>query len=157
MGVLNQPIPFWLQWVGLIATLLATGLTVWAAMSARRAADAATAARDAVLRQRDTLELSDLLQDLAELYSFLKLGDYDGLSARAGIIQGRIVRHKSLRYNQDTAVAAVLDQAREQLENIRRVAVQWTGKAENQPGRINQAIAVAYTLISEVLATRQDV
>lgn len=156
MNFLQQPIPNWLQWIGLLATLMATGLTVWAAVSAKRAQLRASEARDAAVQIGDIIQLTDLLQDLEELQGLLVREEFGSLAARANVIRGRIVRFKSRSYNLFTNVAVALDDVRDQLEEVRRVASEWTGKPENQPGRIQRAIALANEKLNEAIAKQQD-
>ncbi len=56
-----MPLPFWAEWAGLAATLIALGVTVWQSVRARRASELA---RAEVLRFRRVLDRHDLASRL---------------------------------------------------------------------------------------------
>lgn len=148
--------PIW-QWFGLLTTIVGTGLALWAALSARTAAQQAREARRAALRISQVFHLSDLLQELEDISDLLVGEEYISVAKRAMRVRGRVVRLKQDTHHSLGELVADLDLARDELEEISRLATEWTGKPENQSGRIQKEVASVYERLSKVLARQQFV
>jgi hypothetical protein len=88
INAINVPIPAWLQWIGLCATLLGTLTAIASALlalySARRAQSASASAALAAAAARRlgrVTQLGDLILDMQELQAMIRSGD-DGFLSR---------------------------------------------------------------------------
>lgn len=153
MDWLQNDIPHWLQWVGLLATVLGAGLAFWAALSAKGAKEQATEAKLQAIRLGSVLRLGDLIFDMQELQAMISRKDFHSISAKCSHLRGRVVRFKTESYNLlSESAAADLDLVREQLEAIGRVAATGKGLDENRLGRIQLAFGHANESINRVFA-----
>ena len=153
MGWLNREIPAFLQWIGLFATIAGTGLALWAALSAKRAKEQATEAKEAAIRLGRILQLSDLINDLHELQTMIARTDFEAIAAKSAHLRGRVVRFKTEGYNElSDREAADLDLAREQLEIMTIAAVKTRAADRGRIGNIQRALAVANESLNRIFA-----
>ncbi|MBI1354952.1 MAG: hypothetical protein GC160_11445 [Acidobacteria bacterium] len=84
-----MPLPFWAEWLGWAATLIALGITVWQSVKARKASELA---RGEVLRFRDVLNVHDLSASLAAGIEALDGLRRDGSGREPKALQDRFGR-----------------------------------------------------------------
>lgn len=156
MGWLNDPLPNWVQWLGLATTVLGTGLAFWAAPSATRASRIASEARAAAVRIGRTLELSDLLSDMQELHAMLARRDFESITAKASNLRGRVVRFKVQAYTLLLEeYASDLDTARTHLESIESEASSSRTVDATKILRISSAWGHAFEALNRVFGIQQ--
>jgi DNA anti-recombination protein RmuC len=153
MGFLNEPIPNWLQWVGLIAGLAATGLTTWAALSARGARQAAQAARRAAERAGNELQLLDLIEDVREIEGMVARREFESIASKANRLRARIVRFKQQTYNDLLEPGREkLDASRETVQSIERHALNSRISESTRIQRISDSLGRVSELLSTLAA-----
>ena len=132
---MDDNLPYWLQWVGLLATLGGAGVSlaslIWAiraARSAKTASEEATLAKQAATRLGRVAQVGDLINDMQELQAMIARSDFPAIAAKASHLRGRVVRFKGESYTDlSEEEQQGLDSARDQLEIIGRESA--VGKA----------------------------
>lgn len=156
MGEGDHGIPGWLLWSSAIASILSFFAASWAAWRAKGAREQAILAKIAATRLGRIVQLSDLMEDMKELQVMLARSDFLAIAAKSQHLRGRVVRFKAEAYSElEESERESLDEAREQLEAIAKVAA--TGKAtdKNRLGRIQIGYGHANEALNRVFAVHR--
>ncbi|OHB68749.1 MAG: hypothetical protein A2V70_01800 [Planctomycetes bacterium RBG_13_63_9] len=156
----TQNLPYLVQTIGLIATVLGVALgtasLVWAYKAAQRAMGAREAAEEAsraATRAGRIAQLSDLIADMQELQTMLARVDFLAIAGKANLLRGRIVRFKGEGYNElSDEQKENLDLVRAQLEGIAEVALKSRPMDETKAARIHIGYGIANEALNKVLA-----
>jgi hypothetical protein len=157
-------LPYGIQWLGLAATLVGTGLgaasLVWAikaAVRAKSAREMANQARAAAVRAGRVAHLSDLIADMQELQAMLARCDFLAIAGKANLLRGRIVRFKAEAYNElGVEEKENLDLARGHLEGVAKVAATSTANEESKAGRVQLGYGNANEALNKVVAIHRQ-
>jgi len=152
MGFITQPIPDWLQWIGLIVGIAGTGLTVWAALNARNARIAAEHAALAARRIGREVQVLEILEGMGELQTLIARGDLELTAMKAGHLNSQIVRFASEAYDElEAPEQNCLIVLREQISSIVERASQRRGSDDARNRRIQLSYAFAKESLSRLL------
>lgn len=153
MGGAEPSLPLWLQWLGLVATLVGAAFSMWAALSAKSARKQAVLARQAAISLGRVTQLGDILSDMQELQTLITRGDFDGIAPKATHLRGRIVRFKEEAYSElSDDVMEHLDAARDQLREIEKASSVGAALPATRKGRIQVAYGHAMEHLNSVFA-----
>jgi hypothetical protein len=153
MDWLSQDVPPIWQWVAFFATIVGTGMAVWAALSAKAARDQAKEARDAAILLGRVLQLSDLVSGMQELQSMLSRSEFVSVAEKSTHLRGRIVRFKQQAYDALNAETREhLDNVRDQLHQITDAAMHPKTADSTKRDAIQQAFAAANESLNRVFA-----
>ena len=147
------------QWIGLVATLVGTGVGVFglicawlAARRAKGAREAAEMAERAATRAGRIARLADLIDDMQELQVLLAEGNFSAIARKANLLRGRVVRFKREAYTElSNEEQQDLDSSREQLSIVAKVAL-GEAKEQNKAKRIQLAYGIANESLNRVFA-----
>lgn len=153
MGWLQQAVPNWAQWIGLLATMVGTAFSLWAVINSRGAKKQANLARQAAVRLGQIAQLGDLIAEMQELQVMLARTDFDSIVMKCNHLRGRVVRFKNEAYNDlSEEQAANLDGARAQLEIMSEVAVSIRATDSSRIGKIQLAYGRAHEALNQVFS-----
>ena len=156
MAWLDAAVPNWAQWLGLLATVAGTVFALWAAISAKGAKQQAIEAKLAAVRLVRTLELSDLISEMQELYALFAQRDFESIYTKAFRLRGRVVRFSTqMRLLLSEEQATELDAVDKWLQSLTDIATTSKINDNTRIARIRFAVERAHDALNRVSGTQQ--